>query len=222
VKRPEAGFTLIEVLVALAVGAIVLTAGMAALATVHDRSEHARMANAEALEAAAVRSTLIDWLSSTQNVSQELGARFEGRSADESELVWDELTFPTRARTSLRVPMTVIRLFIDEDPATREQGLVAELVGRLGDEPVRLELVPQAVGLRLRYLPYADPPVEWSPGWVGQPQLPRAVELTLFDLPEHPLPPLLRLPLRVVPESIGVDIRVNVTTTPQGGRGGGR
>jgi len=231
-RRPDEGFTLIEVLVGLAVGAIVLMAGMAALATVHDRAEHARQANVAALEAAAMRATLVDWLSATQNVSQELGVRFEGQSAAETERVWDELTFPTRARTPLRAPMTAVRLYIDDDPMTPERGLVAELVGRLGDEPVRLELVPQALGLQIRYLPHADPPVEWSQGWVGQGQLPRAVEVILIDSPEDPLPPLLRLPLRVAPESIGIDVRMSSTepiraipigpgaSTPRPGGGG--
>src|SRR5690606_19492630 len=123
--------------------------------------------------------------------------RFEGLGAREHGLPWDELTFPTRAGTPLRTPVTLVRLYVDVDPATPERGLVAELTARSGEEPVRIELAPGAVGLRVRYLPAAEGPVEWAESWSGQPQLPRAVELTLLDAADAPLPPLLRLPVRV-------------------------
>lgn len=196
--RPRrGGFTLVEVVVGLAVGGIVLAAGFAALATVHDRSLHAREATTVALEGSAVRATLVEWLSTAQFQASELGVRFEGLDAREQGLPWDELVFPTRARTVLRSPWTAVRLYVDLDPETPERGLVAELTGWLGDEPRVLELAPQAVGLTVRYLPAVDGPVEWTGSWVGQPELPRGVELTLLDHPDDPLPPLLRLPLRV-------------------------
>ena len=191
------GFTLIEVLVAVAVGGIVLTAGMAALTTVQDRSEHALRATTGVMEAAAARTNLVDWLSGAVYSVREQGVRFEGLDAREYDLEWDELTFPTRARSPLRTPVTTIRLYLDTDSETPERGLVAELVGRVGAEPVRMELVPGATGLSLRYLPYAEGPVEWAESWVGQSQLPRAVEMTLLDAPGDPLPPLLRMPIRV-------------------------
>jgi hypothetical protein len=181
------------------VGGIVLMAGLAALTTVQDRSEQARAVAAGALEVAAVRATLIEWLSTAELSAQELGVSFSGQDAEEQDLDWDELTFPTRARTPLRTPLTAVRLYIDSDPETPESGLVAELVGRIGGEPSRLELVPQAVGLLIRYLPDIDGPVEWAESWVNQVQLPRAVELTIVEDPEAPLPPLLKMPIRVAP-----------------------
>ncbi len=193
----SAGFTLIEVMVAIAVGGIVLLAGMSALTSVQDRSEYALQATTEAREAAAVRSTLIDWLTSAEVSSQELAVSFEGQDAEEQDLLWDELSFPTRSRTALRMSPTAVRLYLDVDPETPEYGLVAELIDRIGAEPGRMELVPQAVGLTIRYLPNVDGPVEWAESWVGQRQLPRAVEMTLLDTPEDPLPPLLKMPIRV-------------------------
>ncbi len=196
--RGSAGFTLVEVMVAVAVGGIVLLAGLSALTTVQDRSEHALQATTRAREVATVRNTLIDWLTSAEVSLQELAANFEGQNAEDLELEWDELSFPTRSRTGLRTSPTAVRLFIDTDPETPEKGLVAELVGRIGAEPARFELVPRAVGLNLRYLPNVDGPVEWTDSWVGQPQLPRAVEFTLLDDPDDRLPALLRMPIRVV------------------------
>jgi len=193
----SAGFTLIEVMVAVAVGGIVLLAGLTTLTTVQDRSEHALQATTQAREIAAVRSTLIDWLTCAEVSMQELGANFEGQDAGDLDLPGDELSFPTRSRTGLRTSPTAVRLFLDADPDTPETGLVAELTGRIGTEPGRLELVSQAVALDIRYLPNGDDTVEWTDSWVGQPRLPRAVELTIGGDPDAPLPLLLRMPIRV-------------------------
>lgn len=192
-----AGFTLIEVLVGLAVGGIVVLAGFAALATVQDRAAHAKEASLEALRGASARATLVDWLDGARLQSSDLGVAFQGLDAVEHALPADELGFPTSARTPLEAPITFVYLTIATDPASLERGLVAELVGALADEPVRVELVPQAVDMHIRYLPDVDGPVEWTESWIGQEQLPRAVELTLVARPDDPLPPLLRLPIRV-------------------------
>lgn len=191
------GFTLVEVVVGLAVGGIVLLAGFAALGALQDRSRHAMAATTQALEGATTRATLLEWLGAARLRSSELGVQFEGLDAREHSLEWDELTFATPAATPLRAPVTAIRLYIDTDPATPERGLVAEFTARLGDPPTRLELAPRATGLRIRYLPALDERVEWTESWVGQGQLPRGVELTLLDDPADPLPSLLRLPVLV-------------------------
>ncbi len=196
-RSGSAGFTLIEIMVAVAVGGIVLLAGFSALTSVHDRSEHALQATTAAREAAAVRSTLIDWLTSAQVSAPEVAVSFEGQDAAELDMAGDELSFPTSSRMALRKSLTAVRLYLDTDPETPEYGLVAELTDRLGAEPGLIELVPQAVGFNLRYLPNVDGPVEWTESWVSQRQLPRAVEITLLDVPENPLPPLLKMPIRV-------------------------
>jgi prepilin-type N-terminal cleavage/methylation domain-containing protein len=197
-RRPNrAGFTLVEVLVGLVVGGIVMLAGFAAVSTVQDRSLHAREATTSALEGATARTLLVNWLSTATLQGSEIGVLFEGLDATEQGLPSDEITFPTRFRTPLRVPMTGVRLFVDADPETGEVGLVAEMVGAVDDVPIRMELAPQVTGLLIRYLPVAEGPVEWAESWVGQQSLPRAVEITLLYDPEDPLPPLLRLPIRV-------------------------
>jgi prepilin-type N-terminal cleavage/methylation domain-containing protein len=193
----RAGFTLVEVVVGVAVGGVVLTTGFAALAAIQDHSGGAREATTVALEGATARATLSEWLATAQLQSTELAVRFEGLDATESDLEWDELTFPMRAQSPLRAPVTMVRLFIDTDPETPARGLVAELTGIRGEEPRPVELIPNVVGLEIRYLPAVDGPVEWAESWLDQPQLPRAVEVTLLDAPEDPLPPLLLLPIRV-------------------------
>lgn len=191
------GFTLVELLVALTVAGIALAAGFAALAAVQDRSAHAHQASLELLEAAATRALLIDWIGGARLQATELQERFQGLNAAEHGLTSDELLLPTTARTPLDAPITSVRLYIDLDPATPERGLVAELLARAGDEPVRTVVVPGATGMRLRYLPDVDDAPEWLESWVGFPTLPRAVELVLVGGALDPLPPLLAMPIRV-------------------------
>ncbi len=195
--RSRAGFTLVELVVGITVGGIVLMAGFAALAALQDRSAHALEATTAALEGATARQTLIDWISSARYQTGQLGVQFEGLDQREHTLPWDELTFPTPAHTPLRAPLTVIRLHVDDDPTTPERGLVAEMSDRMDMEPVRFEVHPAVIGMRIRYLPVADVPVEWTESWSGQGALPRALEITLLEDPDDPLPPLLRLPIRV-------------------------
>lgn len=192
-----AGFTLIEVLVGLAIGGIVILAGFAALGAVQDGSQDAVESTMDALEGATARATLTDWIAAAGFQSRQVGVAFEGLDADELGLASDELSFPTRARTPLDVPVTGVRLFLDVDPLTAERGLVAEMIGVLGGVPRRMEIAPQATGMAIRYLPATMALAEWTESWVGQEQLPRALELVLEDDESDPLPPLLQLPLRV-------------------------
>ena len=191
------GFTLIEVIVGLAVGGIVLLIGFTALATVQDRSDHIAASGDRALEGAASRAAIIEWLSAAGLRSTELSIEFSGLDARELSLPADELTFPTRAPTPRRAAVTGIRLFIDVDPLTRERGLVAHFTGMLGETPTAMEIAPQATNLFIRYLPVSDTEVEWQESWTAQGQLPRAVEIVLMDNPADPLPALLKMPIRV-------------------------
>lgn len=195
--RTARGFTLIEVVVGLAVGGIVLLIGFAALATVQDRSDHIAASGDRALEGAASRAAIVEWLSAAGLRSSELSIEFVGSDARELGLPADEITFPTRAPTPRRVPVTGIRLFIDVDPLTRERGLVAHFTGMLGEAPTPMEIAPQATNLFIRYLPVSDIDVEWQESWTAQGQLPRAVEIVLGDNPADPLPALLKMPIRV-------------------------
>lgn len=214
-RGARAGFTLVEVIVGLAVGGIVLVAGFTALATVQDRSLHAREATTHALEGATARALLVEWLATATLTASVIQTRFEIVNGRLLGLTWDEITFPTRARTPLRTPVTGVRLYVDTDPMTPETGLVAELVGSLLMEPTRMEIDPRVTGLLIRYLPVGEGPMEWVgssggpeafpgavrvaavEGAVTLQQLPRAVELTLLSDPTNPLPPLLALPIRI-------------------------
>jgi prepilin-type N-terminal cleavage/methylation domain-containing protein len=198
--RVRDGFTLMEVIVALVVSSIALAAGFATLSFVDERSRAGEIATVEALEGAAGRMLLIEWLAGARLNAPGRGGSFQGMDAEENGLDSDELIFPTTARTPLHVPNAVVRLYIDTDDETPERGLVAELTERLLDEPRRVELLPQVAALELRYLPDVEggvDDVEWEPSWVGRDALPKAVELVLRATAGDSLPPLLRYPIRV-------------------------
>ena len=80
----------------------------------------------------------------------------------------------------------------------------------LGAEERRIELVPEAGAMNIRYRPTTHPnqftraaadtataDFEWSDAWSTEAQLPSAVEITLFSATGETLPPLLRLPILV-------------------------
>lgn len=191
------GFTLVEVIVGLTVAALALTAGFTALAFVDDRAKHAEAVTVAALADAAARQLLVDWLAGARLRAPNRGEQFQGLDAEEHGVESDELIFPTTASTPLQAPQTVVRLYIDRDEETPERGLVAELTEREIDEPRRIELVPSAGAMELRFLPDLEGQVEWVPGWLGIDQLPRAVELVLHPARGDTLPRSLRYPLRV-------------------------
>ncbi len=195
--KSRAGFTLVEVLVGMTVAALALGAGFAALSFVGDRSRDAEISAKTALEGAVAREMLVDWLSGALFRASNRAGEFQGLDAEENGLDSDELYLPTTAMTPLHASTTVVRLFIDVNDTTPERGLVAELTERTQDEPMRVELVPQAARLDLAFLPDVPDAEEWLPSWVGQGGLPRAVELRLTAASGDSLPPLLRLPIRV-------------------------
>lgn len=192
----RSGFTLVEVLVSLTVASLALTAAFAALAFVRDRSAATEEAARAAVAGAAQRATLIEWLEGAR-ATAPTGESFQGSQGEDPDAVQDLLLFPTTAPTPLGDGYSVVGLYIDEDPETPERGLVAELTGStFGAEVRRMELVPEAATMRIRYLPDSEGATEWVETWNAG-RLPRGVEITLGAAARDSLPLLLRFPVRV-------------------------
>lgn len=205
----RSGFTLVELLVGLTVAGVALLAGFTALAVVQDRGAAVEVSSRTALAGATQRKLLMDWLINAR-YEAPTGEQFEGMEGEAPDgTPQDLLLFPTTARTPLNNRSTVVGLYIDEDPETPERGLVAEMTGlTFSAAPRRMELVPSAGGMQIRYLPEAEGqaaaaggPVLWVDAWSGG-GLPRGVEITLLPVAGDTLPPLLRLPLRVALASV--------------------
>lgn len=196
--RARDGFTLLELMVGLTVGAIALAAGMAALGFVADRAEQVERAGREALEGATSRQLITEWLADARLRSGNSVDAFQGLDIEFDGWPDDILLFPTTARTHLRAGETLVRLYIDRNPDTPERGLVAELVARRGEPGTIIELVPEAMGLNVRFMPHPQGlPQEWQDQWLARNQMPRAVEIVIVPESGAVLPPLLAYPIRV-------------------------
>ena len=201
VLKSARGFTLMEVLIGLTVAALALTAGFATLGFLSDSDEPVDVASALALRGATTRNLLTEWLGESRYRAGRRGATFQGLDGEDFGTQTDEIIFPTTASTPLGVGTTVVRLFIDDDRDTPEQGLVAELTELLTDEPRLVELVPEAGSLEILYLlPLDGTTGDWMTSWASN-RLPQAIRLILGPNRTDTLPPLLRYPLLVALES---------------------
>jgi len=191
-----------EVLIGLTVAALALTAGFATLGFMTDSNEPVDVASALALRGATTRNLLTEWLGEAQYQVGRRGVTFQGLDDEVYGTETDELIFPTTAGTPLGTGTTVVRLFIDQESDTPEEGLVAELTELPTDEPRVVELVPEAGSMQLRYMvPIEGVVGEWVDGWISN-RLPGAIELVLGPARNDTLPPLLRYPLVVPLETI--------------------
>lgn len=170
------GFTLLEAAVALTVTGLALAAGYAGVSTLIEARRAGGEANAEVIRAANVRATLAGWLRSTVLV---LG----GRADDDGGHPRHQMTFVTADAGELRPAPVRIRLRVDLDPATPEQGLVAELtpLGTGGGPGELLELAPRATGLEILYRVHRDGRRRWTPRWEEGEGYPEAVRVHLLE-----------------------------------------
>lgn len=193
------GVTLIELVVGLTIASAVVAAGYAALTTIVDRREAALVLLDEEVAATAVRTTVRAWLGGAHTASESSAPIFSGVDAESDDgHPDDQLAFLTSAETPLRAHAATVRLYIDRNPDTPEEGLVADVGAWLGTERVRLVLVPDATGLEVRYRSGLVGGREWLPSWISSTVMPAAVELRLSggSGAAGGLHPLLAYPMR--------------------------
>ncbi len=194
------GFTLLELLVALAIGGAVVLVVHAALAVTTDVAARGRDIADRRLRIEAAQHVLRRWLEAAQVGTGEAGASFRGRDEASGGVPLDELTFLTLdpvmttalggapARMTLRVG---------------QEGLIAEyrqVDGRTAsrDGPDgTIVLFPAVRGLEIRYLVALGDQYRWFSGWSSRARLPAAVELRFHPLPGDSLPRALRAPLLI-------------------------
>ncbi|HEX6367414.1 MAG TPA: prepilin-type N-terminal cleavage/methylation domain-containing protein [Longimicrobium sp.] len=214
----RAGFTLIEVIVALVVSGVVAAAGYGVLAgTADGRAAVAREREAR-LPGPAVRGALDGWLRSA--ALWEGSGPFRGRDRRIGPLPVDELSFTVDDGGALYPGRRRVTLWIERDRTRRPHGLLAEIAPaerRDAERTDTLELAPTAAGLNVRYRAKVRMKDAWLDGWESERVLPEALELEVLPAPERVndpagdgLPDALRLalylPLRPSPlEKEGVD-----------------
>ena len=175
---PRHGMTLLELIVGLAITALVSTAGYAAFASILDR-RRAALAHADAISAdAATRRAVVSWIDGARLTVQDTPP-FSGIDRTTDKLPDDEISFLTTAVTPLGEGDVVVRLYVDRDERTAERGVVAEFTEWRRDRRVVIELDSAATGLDVQYQGGGMMSGRWIPSWISSSLLPAGVRLTI-------------------------------------------
>lgn len=189
--RSAAGFTLVEVAVALVIGGLLTMTAAATVAAVPDLSSRADDHLSSRLRAAAVRSQLRAWLrASYADRDSAYDASFSG--VDGPRPGTDALRFAVTGVIEGTSGRAIVLLGIEETPGG-SSALVAEIEPERGARR-RVVLVPGATRLEARYLYFVSAEGRWFQGWSSAVERPAAVRLWIGGESVHPL---LRVPLTV-------------------------
>lgn len=193
--RARRGLTLIEVMVALAISGIAISAGYTALGTLIDRRGAVDDLTADVTRAWTVRNTLASWVGEAR--ANAPGA-FRALDARHGDIPDDDFTFVTTARTPLGDGETAIRLRVARDSAGEPLGLVADLAEWRGTRRMTVVVDSAVAGLDVRFRSGFVRRGEWLTSWISSTLLPNAVEIRLVPPASDALHALLREPVLVV------------------------
>jgi prepilin-type N-terminal cleavage/methylation domain-containing protein len=223
--RARSGMTLLELVIAIAILAIMATAGGAAFVNIIDRQETIRTASAEVERAAALRETIRQWvLQGDILIQRTTGPRGAvqtatlGRTSTSIRSVsgnaataqppgvtaaastGSELTVTTQAPNPLGTADARIRLFVDADESTPERGLTMEYQGGQGGNttPLYRRQLDESVGEIT--VEFYDPRTNrWSASTqFGGTQTPIALRLTMIPAEGKSIARMLQVPLTIV------------------------
>lgn len=198
-RQRQRGFTLIEMLVALAVTGVVVVGAHAALGALRDASDRARSTRQRVFAGANIRATLESWLRATTFV-------FEPPRAGSTPDASDELVIAVHDAGALRPGPHRIRLWVDPGSGSSRAGLRAEITP-LADGRATPETIPVwngPIALQVRYLVRTSSGRHWLRGWTPDAGLPEAIELAIRGasparlgrtVDARTLPALLELPI---------------------------
>lgn len=107
---------------------------------------------------------------------------FEGKDGESGTVPSDSMSFFSIAKGAFESDLPVyVSYFIDDDPGTREEGLIMErVITIIPSESFRKELAHEVIGMDVRYLDSTPEGQVWIDSWQGKRKLPRAVEVTLL------------------------------------------
>ena len=221
----RAGFTLVEVIVAMAIVGMVIAAAYGIVGAVADARSRTIAARGEILPGPAARAALDAWLRGTGPV--EGAGPFEGIDRGEAYLPDDVLSFGVEDGGALHPGPRRIRLWVERRPGFRS-GLLAELAPlRTGGEDGTdtLVLAPAAAGLSARYRTRIRGVHTWVSAWKSDSVFPDAVELVVHPAPQAAaradaggLPRVLRLPIVAPLHANTDDTDARGTSRPAGVR----
>jgi prepilin-type N-terminal cleavage/methylation domain-containing protein len=200
--RSRRGFTLVELLVALVVSALVVSVAFRAVTVAADATARLRVDQRGVLRSGAARAQLDLWLrAATLLDGAEPFVGRDGTQRDGPPL--DEVTFAMADGGALRPGPQRVHLWIGRDSAGARSGLLAELTTLDGRNTIVAEtllVAPGAGGVRIRYLGHFAGRSGWSGEWASSTRLPGAVQLRLLPLSattRETLAPILGIALTV-------------------------
>jgi type II secretory pathway pseudopilin PulG len=188
-----------ELMVGIVITGVATAAGFAAFSSIVDNRERAREATRAVQRAASSRLMLASWFANAR-VLRDSGSTVPNFSSIGSTQPSDELRFVTTAPTPLGSQQTQVYMYIDRDPFTPENGLVAEFTAL--NQPVdsilqyvvskKMEIEPTVMGLEVQLL---DPSTKlWLTPFDLGTTTPIGLRVTLHADWGDTLPPLMRLP----------------------------
>lgn len=210
--------TLMELVIAITILAIMATGGAAAFKTIIDRQETIRTASTEVERAAALRETIRQWILQGEPQIQRGGVPRGGRGGAAQQLATvapgsrggssstagvtaaastgHELTLVTNAPNPLMAANVRIRLFVDADQATPEQGLTIEYQASTQTPLMRRELDPSVGDLVVEF--YDQRTGRWYDATQAASIQPVALRISMVAAEGHAIPRLLELPVTLV------------------------
>jgi prepilin-type N-terminal cleavage/methylation domain-containing protein len=207
----RSGMTLMELMVALVILAMVATAGTATFESLIDHRRAVREANVTTERASALREMLRGWLaagsvqiqrggvpqlgrnSATTTTTASASTGMNNTATTAAQGVGDELTFTTSAPSPAMQANVRIRLYIDGDPSTPEKGLSIEYQPSTASPLQRRMLDSSVDSLMVEFLDTRTG--RWYESTQAATITPRAVRLTLLGAGGKQLPRLLQLPI---------------------------
>lgn len=204
--RPRRGMTLLELVVGVVITGFMAAAGAAAFGTIVDNRRVILESTEELERASALRDMLRTWIGSgtVQVQSEQVRARTTraaqvrtARSTAVSTITasvstGDELRFTTSALTPALSPYVNVRLFVDGDAATPEQGLTIEYQVSAQAPLQRRQLDSSIVRMTVEYLDRTTN--RWVPSSEAGAIRAAAVRLS-FPADSVDVPRLLQLPM---------------------------
>jgi prepilin-type N-terminal cleavage/methylation domain-containing protein len=164
----RSGMTLMELVIGLAITGMMAAAGVGAFSSIIDHRRIVREASVSTERAGALREMIKSWIyAGTIQIQRGGGPRGLTRSAaaaavppgamsatatSAAQASGDELTFTTSAPNPSLLANVRIRLFIDADPNTPEQGLTIEYQPNAQQPLVRRMLDSTIDSLHVEYL----------------------------------------------------------------------
>ncbi len=231
---PRSGMTLIEMMVALVVTGAVASIGAMTFDSIIEHRRIIVAATQETERAAALREMLRAWIASgtiqiTTGGAQSTGtaiaaprvtaptiatpnSSYQPPAITAAVSTGDELTFRTYALTPSNTANTLVRLFVDGDPATPETGLTIEYQATTANPLQRMQLDSTIVMMTVEFLDQTT--YRWYPYSEAATIRPIAVRVYFPPVDNYYVPALLQVPmLFVLPAA-------QSQTNTTGGRGG--